>query len=591
MKRIAIVLVILITFFTNKVNAYNKSVIDIEDLTLEDIIEYLDKEIITSEELVNLYLDRINTYNSEYNAIININNNIINEAIESDELRKNNQKRGILEGIPILVKDNIDVLGMPTTAGSLSLSDNMPVEDSEVIKKLKENGALIIAKTNMSEFAFSAKDSNSSYGYVYNAFNKEYTSYGSSGGSAVGVALSFAPIALGTDTNSSVRLPASAAGLVGLRPTTNILSNKGVIPYDITRDTIGIISKSVNDNKIILDILRENTITEKKETITIGIPNSFYIGNPKSSINANKETFEPIKNAMTELITKLQEHNINIVYLDNFYGSNESYYHNISISGFTMCKAFNEYINGTTGKIRNFKELTYSEGKTQSLKGYLKSCNYKEKYLNRNKSYQNKLRTYIDTVYENNNLDYIMYPTTKNEIYIKGENYKLLNVSATISSTIGYPAITLPLTYYNNMPYGVELLAKSNEEEKLYNIASLIQEINNLTNIHPNINKLYEVDENTKILVSLYLDNYDNEEKKEWLNKVKEYFRNYNKEEKNDSKILIEEFNKKEEIEIEKPVEKEIKKKSNDVRGVISIIPIILISLLPYYCKKKIKYN
>ena len=218
MRRIATLIVILITLFIPKVNALNKSVIDIEDLTLEKTIEYLDKGVITSEELVNLYLDRINTYNSEYNALITINNKIVEEAKQSDNLRNNNQKRGILEGIPIIVKDNIDVYEMPTTGGAKALTDNYPNEDSDVVKKLKNAGAIVI-----------------------------------------------------------------------------------------------------------------------------GIPNSFYIGSEKASIKANKITYEPIKNAMKELITKLEINNIKIVYLDDFYGSKEQYYNTTSISGFTMCDGFNEY--------------------------------------------------------------------------------------------------------------------------------------------------------------------------------------------------------------------------------------------------------
>ena len=257
MKKAVGIIVIIVTLFITPVYALNKSVVDVTKLTMNQTIEYLDKEIITSEELVNLYLDRINTYNDSFKAIITVNPNIVEEAKESDKLRKENKKRGILEGIPIIVKDNIDVKGMPTTAGAKALADNYPNEDAEVIKKLKAEGALIIAKANMSEFAFSAKESYSSFGYVSNAYRLDYTSYGSSGGSAVGLALNFGSIALGTDTNSSVRLPAAGAGLVGIRPTTGKISSNGVINYDINRDTVGIISKSVLDNKILWGIITD----------------------------------------------------------------------------------------------------------------------------------------------------------------------------------------------------------------------------------------------------------------------------------------------------------------------------------------------
>ena len=227
------------------VKGLNKSVIDITQMTMTDELEYLDKGVITSYELANLYLDRINIYNSTFNAMITINPNVLEEAKEMDELRSKGEIKGRLHGVFIIVKDNIDVKGMPTTAGAKALSDNYPKEDAPIIKKLKDEGAIVIGKANMSEFAFSARECNSSYGYVSNAFRVGYTSYGSSGGSSVALALNFGSVAIGTDTNSSVRLPAAAAGLVGIRPTYGKLSNNGIIAYDVYRDTAGIISKSV----------------------------------------------------------------------------------------------------------------------------------------------------------------------------------------------------------------------------------------------------------------------------------------------------------------------------------------------------------
>ena len=580
MKRIALIIVIIVTLFISRVNALNKSVIDIEDLTLEKTIEYLDKGVITSEELVNLYLDRINTYNSEYNALITLNDKIVEEARNSDNLRKSNQKRGILEGVPIIVKDNIDVYGMPTTGGAKTLSDNYPIEDSDVIKKLKEEGAIVIAKANMSEFAFSAKDSYSSYGYVYNAYKKGYTSYGSSGGSAVSVALNFGVFALGTDTNSSVRLPASAAGLVGLRPTYNLLSSKGVIPYDITRDTVGILTKTVQDNKIVFNILNSEYKDYDNKEIVIGVPNSFYIGDEKASIKANKLTYEPIKDSMKELIDKLDS-NISIVYLDDFYTSKIQYYNTTSISGFTMCDGFNEYLKGTTGKIRSFKQLYKSNGKTQSLKDYVSSCNYNIKTYNRSISYQNKMREYINEVFDTNKLDYIMYPSTKNAIYLKGENSKLLNVSSTISSTTGYPALTIPLTYVDNLPYGIEILSKANEENKLYYLASIIEKENDLVNKYDTeVKPLYEIDEDTKELVNIYLNNYGQD--KELDNEIKEYFRNYNSLNETNSKDYITKYDRKEEIIDDDTTKNAVGVEDDNTYRLILLLSIIAVVIVVY---------
>lgn len=535
MKKLSYILLIIgCFFFFNKVLAISKSVIDVENLSIEELQEYMETEVITSEELVNIYLDRINTYNNSFNAIITVNENIVNEAKEADELRRNGEVKGRLHGIPIIVKDNIDVKGMPTTAGAKALKSNYPKEDSEVVKKLKDEGAIVIAKANMSEFAFSAGSSYSSYGYVYNAYQEDYTSYGSSGGSAVAVALSFAPIALGTDTNSSVRLPAGAANLVGMRPTYGNLSSDGVIAYDINRDTVGILTKFVSDNALVMEILSgikyQSDLKDSKE-ITIGVPISFYEGSASASLSANMKTAEPIKKLVEESIILLEKQGIKIVYLDdNFYGSDQSYYNTSSISGFTMCKAFNEYILGTEGKIRNFKQLTESSGKVTNLNGYLNSCNYSKSSITKVLNSHGKLRTYIEEIYKKYDLDYIMYPSTKNLLYKKGNDGKLLNVSKTLSSTIGFPSLVVPMGFYENLPYGLEFMALKNQEESLYNIGKLYQSLNNtIGEIETLAPTLYEVPDGIEELLELYMFNYNNNDKEvvKWLENVKTYFRNY----------------------------------------------------------------
>ena len=314
-----ILLIFILLLFPFKVFSLNKAPIDITKMDISSLNDALNEGLITSELLVNIYLDRIEEY-KDYNAIITINENALKEAKELDQERKDGKVSSMLHGIPIIVKDNIDVYGMPTTAGAKALSDNYPKEDAEVIKKLKEAGAIILAKSNMSEFAFMAGSSRSSYGTVKNAYNKDYSSYGSSGGSAVSVALNLAVAALGTDTNSSIRVPASASNLVGYRPTNGLISKDGVLPYDPERDTIGILTKNTKDSIIINNIISSTKIETSLKTlnnITIGVSEDFLKGDNKNNLPENKETYEEIYSLMIKALKLMEDNGAKIVYLDH----------------------------------------------------------------------------------------------------------------------------------------------------------------------------------------------------------------------------------------------------------------------------------
>ena len=250
MKKL-LLLLLLIPF---KINALERAIVDINELNIYEIQEYVDQGYLTYEKIVKLYLDRINEYNEQYNALITINENALEEAKKLDIEYQEKGRRSLIFGLPVIVKDNIDVKGMPTTNGTKALLDSYPYENSYAVQKLIDNGAIIIGKANMDEFAFNATFTHSSFGYTYNAFNTNYSSYGSSGGSAVSVAANLAVYALGTDTGSSVRVPSSANGVVGLRPSYDLINTSGVIKFEETRDVVGVITKYVSDNAIVLDI-------------------------------------------------------------------------------------------------------------------------------------------------------------------------------------------------------------------------------------------------------------------------------------------------------------------------------------------------
>ena len=559
-------IVILFLLFPVTVNAYTKAVVDITSMSITVLKDALDKGYLTSELLVTLYLERIDAYNSKFNAIREINESALEEARKLDKEREEGNVRSILHGIPIVVKTNIDVEGLATTAGAKALSDNYPNEDAKVIQKLKDAGAIILASTNMSEFAFAASNSKSSYGNVRNAFHTSYTPYGSSGGSAVAVATSFAAASLGTDTNSSVRLPASAAGLVGLRPSIGLISTEGVIPYDILRDTVGILSKTVEDNAIILSIINEEEKTyspnlDSLEGVTIGVINS-YLKGEDSSIRVNSKTDLDIYNLATKKMELLKEAGANIVYIEELI---DRYYYNIAtstMSGDSFCDGFNDYILNTTGTIRSFRSLINASGKIYSLNGYLGGCNGSWTYdLNTVTEKKEIFENHILDIFKEYDLDLIVYPTTKNKVFTLSSGSSASAPGSFLGSVIGYPSLTVPMGNIDEFSYGLEFFSLKNEENLLYNVAYLFEQKNNLDITNSTLTpSLYEIPEYINELKKYY------EQGVELKEEMKNYFLNYSKntDEENEEMALnlIEEYQK---IEIRKKEEKINKEESSKI--------------------------
>lgn len=535
-KKIFILFLILIPF---NVFALTKAPIDITNETVTSLSKALNEEIITSEQLINIYLERIKEYNDQYNALITINENAINEAKELDKERQNGNIKSSIHGIPIIVKDNIDVLGTATTAGSKALSDNYPNEDALIIQKLKEAGAIIIAKANMSKFAFYASSSSSDYGTVKNAYNLAYSSYGSSGGSAVSVALNFAPIAIGTDTNASVRLPAQAASLIGYRPTLGLISRTGIIPYDPERDTPGIIGKTIEDIITITNIIKGKDEKDNKtydsenlkitditpHNLTLGISETFLNGSNDNTLPENKEINAEVKNLLTSALDKIKDSGITIKVIENYYTTTVDSDVAKSYSGYQFCDQFNEYILNHQGSIKNFQELAKV---TPGLERYAEECNSKTDQIYKD-GLKQEYKDYIEGIMEENNLDAIIYPSSKNKILELGTT-GIINLSAHASSTINYPSITIPIGYdSDNLPYSLEIMTKTQNDEFLLSLANKINSLRLYESKNP-LSSLYEVDEEVTKLIQKYDKRYNKKNtlfNKKWLKKVKNYFKDY----------------------------------------------------------------
>ena len=229
--------------------------INLSELTVSQIHSAYKKGEYTSENLVQAYLDRITKLNDTINALTAINPEALAIARQLDEEFAKTGKLRPLHGIPIIVKDNINTKGLPTTAGALALVDFVPKEDAFIIQKLVAAGAIILAKSNMAEWAFTPWHSESSTaGTTRNPYNLDFVPAGSSGGTGAAIAANMGTIGLGTDTGNSIRGPSSHNSLVGFRTTLGLVSRSAIVPLYLRNDVVGPMSRTVEDAVRVLEI-------------------------------------------------------------------------------------------------------------------------------------------------------------------------------------------------------------------------------------------------------------------------------------------------------------------------------------------------
>lgn len=237
--------------------------LDVAELSATEARSKLASGELTSRALTQAYLDRIASVDKAgptLNSVIELNPDALKEADVLDAERKAGKVRGPMHGIPVLLKDNIDAVGMANSAGSLALADNRPAKDAFIVARLRAAGAVILGKTNLSEWAnFRSSRSTSGWssrgGQTRNAYVLDRNPCGSSAGTGTAIAASLASIGVGTETDGSIICPASVSGLVGLKPTVGLVSRNGIIPISISQDTAGPMGRNVSDVAMLLNAL------------------------------------------------------------------------------------------------------------------------------------------------------------------------------------------------------------------------------------------------------------------------------------------------------------------------------------------------
>ena len=391
---------------------------------------------ITCTELTEYYLERIDTYNDTYNCFITLCDDALEQAAQRDEAMASGEAEGKLFGIPLVIKDNIDYAGWHTTNGYTKKSSQIAKSNAQIVDYLLEEGAVIIGKNNMST---AAQDARASYsqaaGETKNAYNPELASGGSSGGSAVATSLNFAVAGLGTDTNSSLRLPAVLNGCISLRATWNTLSVEGIKKLNSTRDVPGVITRSVKDQAIMLDVISggqtnyaENLNSEILSGLRIGILNelTYAVGGNRTEANISDEVADAFGNAVTEL---------------------------------EACGADVVLVS-----IPNILSLASDT-------------------LNSNKSsYKEKMYEVVQKAMEENEVSALIFPTYLTKPLRSGKdsngkswnvwNQVFINNTSKFSSCASLPEIAVPIGYHSRgAAIGMEIAALKNQEQLLLDIA------------------------------------------------------------------------------------------------------------------------
>ena len=464
---------------------------EIEEATIFEMQSAMDEGILTSEELVNFYLDRIEQYDEEINSIIHVNEDAIETAKILDTERESGKIRGDLHGIPILLKDNYDTIDMPTTAGSLALKDSIPLDDAYQTKRLREEGAIIIGKANLHEFAFGFETISSLGGQTHNPYDLTKFAGGSSGGTGAAIASNFAAAGFGTDTGGSIRVPSSFNNLVGIRPTMGLASRDGIIPLALTQDVGGPMARTVEDAALLLDAIAGYDEADPVTANSEGkIPNSYTDfldedGLTGAKIGVVKELYgtdEEIIAAMEQAIIDLEQLGAEVVEVT--IPQLEQILAYPSLSSYEFKFQLNDYLAslGPNAPYTSLTDIISSKQYHPSLENSLISRNNREsleipEYIDITTNRPTLTKGSLTTVFNSGQLDALIYPTSTMLPQDIESGSQGGGANTRLSPFSGYPAMSIPIGFSESgLPIGMEILGEEFAEPTLIKLAYAYQE-------------------------------------------------------------------------------------------------------------------
>ena len=502
----------------SKPNTKNASVERSDDRAFSVAVEaWLDKSALeqaqaiaagelSSEALVKGYLARIEKLDGDVNSILALNPNAIEEARAADLARKNRMRKGPLFGIPVLLKDNIETSELPTTAGAMALVDNDTKRDAPIVARLKAAGAIVLGKTNLSEWAnFRSESSISGWsavgGLTRNPHMLSRSACGSSSGSGAAMALRLASLAVGTETNGSIICPSSMNGIVGFKPTVGLLSRTHIVPISYTQDTAGPMTANVNDAWLMASIMAgvdtKDSATLEASKHMLNAPQQSMLATDLKGVRVGVvryrqgdnphvlSTYEKALNSLTAAGAELVEIS-DFKQPESFWA--DSYQVLLSEFHYTL----NEYLEGSPADIpvRSLSELiTYNQASSRELA--LFNQDIFEKAVNtddiNSPEYASALALVretardkgIDALMAQHKVDVLVAPSNSRAFLsdgVYGDHSPMGFIGiGYLAAIAGYPHLTVPAGEVKNLPVGISFIGKQWDDEKVLRIGSIFQ--------------------------------------------------------------------------------------------------------------------
>lgn len=472
----------------------NAQEINLTELAIEDIHKAYEKGTFTSEQLIETYLERINQFDKQINSITQINPDALAVARALDEEFKQTNTLRPLHGIPLIIKDNINTKGLINGAGAISLRNFIPDSDAFIVAKLVASGAIIIAKSNMAEWALTPWGSfSSTNGATLNPYNLDYSPGGSSGGTAASIAANFGVIGLGTDTGNSIRGPSSHCALVGFRPTMGLVSRSGIIPMHLTLDMAGPMCRTVEDATRVLEVIVGNDPLDPLTKYSEGrLPNNYVqflqddgLKGARIGILREISKTEPdaeILSLFEKAIADMRQMGaiiVDSISIPNFNNLQENLFCNDFRSGlesFLTTYVKNDTLQTVEDVIRIGTKSAFTARQLNFLvknpgKADDPGIECLDAYSDQKRiEYRKAIEDYMDAL----RLDALIYPAWNIKPYRMDsiiEEYVGLN-SLIIAPFTGQPAFVVPMGFMDgNLPAGIEFLGRMYSEPTLIKLA------------------------------------------------------------------------------------------------------------------------